>query len=233
MFLVPALTASGFGKCSPKIPSTLPITGTFLGLDLSNNVTNIQSDGLNGGTYSDGVDGVTSFLTCNGYNGQAFGDWQFSTLDATVRRVSISFVNGIQVSDGGTAAPNPPFTIKNVIAHVEDKCTQMLDPSGAALNMLHMAKGQIFNCPLILHFYDSNGYEYRIYMGPNWEPETGFAQVACNDVASDSSGCNDWFIDPQNGASGQTIGRLVYFGKRSTVNAGDYYFRYHFHLTRP
>jgi hypothetical protein len=64
---------------------------------------------------------------------------------------------------------------------------------------------------------------------------TDFAQVTCNSVATDSSGCNDWFIDPMpaSGAPGQAIGRLVYFTKRSSVNEGDYYFRFHFHLTRP
>jgi hypothetical protein len=56
--------------------------------------------------------------------------------------------------------------------------------------MLQMATGQAFQCPLIVHFYDSNGNEYRIYMGPNWEPETTFMQVTCNGVAADNSGCN-------------------------------------------
>jgi len=37
------------------------------------------------------------------------------------------------------------------------------------------------DCP----FFDSNGFEYRIYMGPNWELGTTFAQVTCNTVASD------------------------------------------------
>src|ERR1043165_3981579 len=143
------LTSPAFSTCSPKIPATLPITSTFASYDALNNVTDIQSDGLNGGTYQNGVDGVTTFLTCNGYNHQAFGDWQFDALNSTVRKVSLSFVNAIQPSAGGTAVPTPPFTIKNVLAHVEDKCTQMIDASGNALNMLKMAAGQSFNCPLI------------------------------------------------------------------------------------
>lgn len=218
--------------CSPKIPASLPITSTFLGLDPGGNTTDIQSDGLQGGTYYNGVDGVTSFLTCNGYNRQAFGDWQFSTLNSTVRTVSLSFANPIPVSAGGTATPNPPFTLKDVIAHVEDKCTQLANGSGGFNNMVQMTAGQTFQCPLIVHFFDSNGAEYRIYMGPNWEPESTYVLVTCNSVASDGSGCNDWFIDPAP-VSGQAIGRLVYFAKRSTPNAGDYYFRLHFHMTRP
>ena len=119
-----------FATCSPKIPSTLPITSTFLSYDPNSNLTDIQSDGLSGGTYYDGVDGVTAFLTCNGYNHQTFGDWQFSALNSTVRTVSISFANPIQVSAGGTAIPNPPFVMKTVIAHLEDKCTQIPNGSG-------------------------------------------------------------------------------------------------------
>jgi hypothetical protein len=54
-----------FASCSKSIPSTLPITSTFLSFDAANNLTEIQIDGLGGGTYYDGVDGVTLFLTCN------------------------------------------------------------------------------------------------------------------------------------------------------------------------
>jgi hypothetical protein len=70
--------------------------------------------------------------------------------------------------------------VKNVIAHVEDKCTQMANGSGGWNNMLQMSAGQMFECSLIVHFYDSNGAEYRIYMGPNWEPETTYTKVTCN-----------------------------------------------------
>ena len=224
-----------FATCSPKIPSTLPITSTFLSYDGNNNLADIQSDGLQGGTYYNGIDAVTTYLTCNGYNHQAFGDWQFDALSSTVRTVSINFANSIQVSAGATAIPNPPFTMKTVIAHVEDKCTQIANGNGGWNNMLQMAAGQTFQCPLIVHFYDSNGAEYRIYVGPNWESETTYVEVTCNSVASDNSGCNDWFIDPLpvTGLPSQAEGRLVYFTKRSTINEGDYLFRLHFHLTRP
>jgi len=55
---------------------------------------------------------VTSFLTTNGYNGIVWGDWQFDALSSTTRVVSIGFANPIQVANGGTAIPNPPFTSK-------------------------------------------------------------------------------------------------------------------------
>ena len=229
-FVLVLFTAASFAK-GPQRVSNLPITTTLLGTDPSGVIADIQSDGL--GSYFDGVGGVTSFLTTNGYNGIVWGDWQFGTLNSTTRIVSISFANPILVANGGTAIPNPPFTVKNVTAHIEDKCTQIFN------DMITMSANQTFQCPLITHFFDSNGAEYRIYMGPNWEPETTFAQVTCNAVASD--GCNDWYIDPipagydanGNPIPGTAIGRLVYFTKRSTPNEGDYSFRFHFHLTRP
>lgn len=227
-FLLIFLAATLYAKGSPRL-SNLPITATFSSTDTSGVVADVQSDGL--GSYSNNVAGVTSFLTTNGYNGIVWGDWQFDALSSTTRMVSISFVNPISVANGGTAVPNPPFTIKNVRAHIEDKCTQISN------NMITMAANQTFVCPLIIHFFDSNGFEYRIYMGPNWEPETAFVQVTCNAVATD--GCNDWFIDPIPGrdVNGNpipgTLGRLLYFTKHSSPNEGDYYFRFHFHLTRP
>lgn len=224
------LVSTSFAK-GPQRLVNLPVTATLAATDASGAVADIQSDGL--GPYFNGVDAVTSFLTTNGYNGIVWGDWQFDALSSTARRVSISFASPIQVATGGTTIPNPPFTIKNVNAHIEDKCTQI------ANDMITMFANQTIQCPLIVHFFDSNGAEYRIYIGPNWEPETTYAQVTCTAVASD--GCNNWYIDPipagsdasGNPIQGAAIGRLLYFTKHSSPNEGDYYFRFHFHLTRP
>jgi hypothetical protein len=233
-FLLIFLVAISFAKAPPRV-NNLAITTTLNNTDPSGALADIQSDGL--GFYFDSVGGVTSFLTTNGYNGIVWGDWQFGTLNSTTRLVSVSFANSIPVANGGTAIPNPPFIIKNVRAHIEDKCTQISN------DMITMSANQTFQCPLITHFFDSNGAEYRIYMGPNWEPETTFVQVTCNAVASD--GCKDWYIDPIPGrdVNGNpipgTIGRLVGppitgHGKTaSDGNQGDYYFKFHFHLTRP
>jgi hypothetical protein len=233
------LAATAFAK-GPQPLSNLPITTSLANTDSSGTIADIQSDSL--GSYFDGVDAVTSFLTTNGYNGIVWGDWQFGTLNSTTRKVSISFANPIQVANGGTAIPNPPFTTKNVAAHIEDKCTMI------SYSMILMSAGQTFPCPAIVHFFNSNGDEFRIYMAPNWTqpptPETTFVQVKCNAVASD--GCNDWYVDPipavdgsGNPIPGTAIGRLVgppFTGHGKTSNGGnqgDYYFRFHFHLTRP
>ena len=176
-----------------------------------------------------------------GYNRQIWGDWQFDALNAT-RKINLSFVNAIQPSSGGTAVPNPPFTIKDVTAHVEDKCTNQPNGSGGWNNMYQMKAGQTMQCDLIVHFFDSNGAEYRIYMGPDWESETTFTQVTCNSVATDG-GCKDWYIDPipagfdsnGNPIPGASIGNLIYFPAhgKTTPNEGDFYFHFHFHITRP
>ncbi len=238
-FMLIFLAATSFAK-GPQRLSNQPITTTFANADASGAMADIQSDGL--GSYFDGVGGVTSFLTTNGYNGIVWGDWQFGTLNSTTRLVSISLANPIPVANGGTATPNPPFTIKNVRAHIEDKCTML------GYSMLLMSALQTLRCPAIVHFFDSNGDEFRIYMAPNWTqpatPETTFVQVTCNAVASD--GCNDWYVDPIPGRDvngnpipGMAIGRLVgppFTGHGNTSNGGnqgDYDFRFHFHLTRP
>src|SRR5207249_1546253 len=140
----------------PQRFSNLAVTTTFANADASGVVADIQSDAL--GSYFNGVDAVTSYLTTNGYNSIVWGDWQFGALNSTVRKVSVSFANPIQVADGGTAIPNPPFTTKNVIAHVEVTCTMF------GYSMLVMAARQAFQCPSIVHFFDSNGNEFRIYM---------------------------------------------------------------------
>ena len=209
-FLPVLLAATSFAR-GPQQPVNLPITTTFANSNASGAIADIQSDDF--GSYSDGVEAVTSFLTTNGYNGIVWGDWQFGTLNSTTRKVSLSFANPIQVASGGTAIPDPPFTTKNVIAHIEDKCTQI------SYSMIRMSAGQTFLCPVIVHFFDTNGYEYRIYMAPNWTqpgtPETTFVQVTCNAVAADNSGCNDWYIDPipdhdvgGNPIAGAATGRL-------------------------
>jgi hypothetical protein len=63
-------------------------------------------------------------------------------------------------------------------------------------------------------------------------------QITCNSV--DSAGCRDWYVDPipvvnadASVSPGATIARLVYADARGTTNLGDFYMRYHLHLTRP
>src|SRR6266581_7367569 len=89
-FVLVLLAAASFAK-GPQRLSNLPITTTFANADASSAMADIQSDGQ--GSYFDGVEAVTSFLTTNGYNGIVWGDWQFGTLNSTTRKVSLSFAN--------------------------------------------------------------------------------------------------------------------------------------------
>jgi hypothetical protein len=100
IFLVGAITLAN----GPKQLSNLSITSTFASADASGAVADIESDNL--GSYFDGVDAVTSFLTTNGYGGIVWGDWQFGTLNSATRKVSIGLTNPIPVVNGGTATPN-------------------------------------------------------------------------------------------------------------------------------
>jgi hypothetical protein len=90
-------------------------------------------------------------------------------------------------------------------------------------SLIEMSAGQVFPRPAIVHFFNSTGYEYRIYWAPNRTqpptPETTFIQVTCNAVAAGGSGCNDWYVDPipahdvnGNPVPAQAISRLVFFG---------------------
>src|SRR5215472_7722805 len=131
-FLFICLAAAAFAKGRPL--NNLAIATDLLSTDLSGTITDIQSDGL--GSYFDGVDADTSFLTTNGYNGIVWGDWQFGTINSTTRKFSVSFANSIQVASGGTAVPNPPFVTNMVRGHIEDMCTMI------SYSMISMTAGQ-------------------------------------------------------------------------------------------
>jgi hypothetical protein len=92
--LLPAALAKG-----RNVTPNLPVTTSFADADAAGAVADIQSDAL--GSYYYGVDAVTSYLTAGGYNGIIWGDWQFGTVNSTLRKVSVSFANPILVADEG------------------------------------------------------------------------------------------------------------------------------------
>ena len=91
--------------------SDIPITNTLADYDASNMPYSVQSDG--GGAYHNGVNGVTSILVANGYNGIVDGDWRLDLLfGSTSRTAAITFstANAVQPGDPGYTAPaKPPF----------------------------------------------------------------------------------------------------------------------------
>ena len=216
--------------------TTIPLTTNITDLDANGVAYDVQSDGL--GAYIDNVNAVTTFLTSNGYNHIQYGDWQFDAYSSTVRTVKLSLDTDDAVQPGDphyTAPANPPFWgSKLVIAHMEDKCTLINK------NMLTMTAGTAFTCPFIIRFPATSRTDYRLYIAPSFTgyAETTDVQVSCN--SADSSGCNDWFVDPipvvnPDGTTspGRAVGRLELDTNRSITNDGDFYMTFHIHLTRP
>ena len=236
--LLAAATASaakpsggGGGKCpagSVPLPKSghciIPVTTNIDDVDANGLPADIGSDGL--GPYPHGVNAVTSYLTSNGYNGIAFGDWQFDALASTARLVSHSFDEEDAVQPGDphyTAPANPPFWgTLNLTSRVTVKCT-LINKS-----MLTMAAGATMTCPLINRFVAGN-IDYHLNAAQSFDgfPEVTDAQIRCN--AADVGGCRDWSITPID--FGQAVGRLVPTG--SGINDGDFYMRFHIHITRP
>jgi hypothetical protein len=180
-----AKPGGGGGKCpagSVSLPKSgfciVPVTTIINGTDSNGVASTIASDGL--GSYPHGVNGVTSFLTSNGYNGIAFGDWQFGVYDSPSRLVdeNILLDDAVQPGDPRYTAPaSPPFGfgIQAAEAHIEVKCT-LLNRS-----MLTMPAGQTFTCPLVNRF-NVNGQDY--WLSPSLSfthyAETTDVQVRCN-----------------------------------------------------
>ena len=229
-----ALSLGGWATASAARPGSctnVSLTTSIGDVDSQGLSTVIASDGL--GAYHDNVDGVTSLLTCAGYNGIKLGDWQFNSYDSTTRRLSYNFDAGdaVQPGDPHYQAPaNPPFWGAQLhLTHMEVKCTAVSN------DMLTMAPGASFTCPLITSFIWNSTTYFGLHPALSFTgfPETTDIQIRCN--TADSGGCNDWFLDPIG--LGQAVGRLVQHvtvhNKDVTTDDGDFYMRFHFHLTRP
>ena len=211
--------------------SNIPLTAYFSDYDTQGLPADTASDGR--GAYNDNVAGVTSFLTPNAYNGLTWGDWKFSTYNSSTRGVTHSFDQDDAVLPGDphyTAPANPPFWgAQSLPSNLQLQCTIVHN------NMLTMTAGSSSTCGLLNDFITTAGVTYGLQTAPanNGFAETTNVQVTCN--TANSGGCNDWFIDPI--APGPAVGRLVHRVKsgRSEVqiNDGDFYLRFHIHLTRP
>src|SRR5438067_1151912 len=112
--------------------SDISVRTTVIDFDSTGNAYTISSDGR--GSYFNGVDGVMSILTANGYNGIANGDWQFNKTTTqkgktvfSLRKMGVSLNPSDAVLPGDphyTADANPPFWGTQVLnAAAEVKCT--------------------------------------------------------------------------------------------------------------
>ncbi len=234
LLVVGASTRPGFaGKCPAPSPPAVVLQGTICIIPVTTIISDTDSNGLTVDIGSDGqgpylhnVAGVQSWLTSNGYNHIVYGDWQFWTENSTTRTVGLGFNLNDAVQPGDPhaqnpfVAANPPYWGTNTYpAHIEVKCSLV------SHDMLTMAAGSTFTCPMVDRFdYPSQNYGLQPAFSFTGYPETTDVQVHCN--TRDSLGCNDWYIDPIN--LGEAVGRLV-----GGTNDGDFYMRFHIHITRP
>lgn len=211
-----------------RLPATLPVTTILSATDSYGMPADIS-----GGTYADN----TGYLTANGYNGIAYGDWQF--LKSTTGTISISFGmpgEAVLVGDPHYTAPaNPPFFgTQALVGHMEVKCTFL------SKSMLTMTPGSMITCPLLPAFTASDGVEYGLPIANSF---TGFAettdvQIVCNAVETTvlPTGCSDWYIDPIASLGQTGVARLTTTSatkRGGEVDDGDFNIKFHFHITRP
>jgi len=214
-----------------KQRTDISVTTNVVDFDPAGNPYTISSDG--GGSYPNGVNGVTSILTANTYNCVATGDWQFnkpfSAKGHTVfsgRKMGVSLNTSDAIVPGDphyTAPANPPFWGTQILnAYAEVKCSLL------NISMGTMTANTAATCPMIFSFFAPDGVQYGLNPAQSFNhlPEVTDVQVACN--SADAAGCNDWFIEPIG--SLQAVGRLVPIGGG---NDGDFYMRFRFHVTRP
>lgn len=222
-------SASGCPKAGQQ-RTNISVTTNVIDLDPTGNLYTISSDG--GGSYFNGVDGVTSILTANTYNCVPTGDWQFNKSSwvkgKTVysnRRMGVSLnpQDAVQPGDPHYTAPaDPPFWGTQVLrAQAEVKCSLVY------VSMMTIAPNTAVTCPMVFAFTTTDDIQYGLSPAQSFNhfPEVTDAQVSCN--SADAAGCNDWFIEPIG--SLQAVGRLDSAG----VNYGDFYMRFKFHVARP
>jgi hypothetical protein len=206
----------------------LSVTTEIENVDANGFASDLLNDGL--GSYANGVSGVTSILTENGYNGIEYGDWQFAT-STTARRIGISLdaEDAVQPGDPAYLVPaTPPFWGTQLLSGgAAVKCTFI------NRSMLAMTAGSSFTCPLLNHF-DVAGVKHGRHPAESFtgHPETTDVQIVCN--AADATGCNDWFIEPigQDRAIGR-LSRQASKPNKPNTHIGTFYIRFRVHITRP
>jgi hypothetical protein len=211
----------------------IPVTSTLQDADPNGAPYTIQSDGA--GPYMNGAAGVTSILMANVLNQLYNGDWELLTGPTRTVLVTLSQENAVPAGNPGYTVPSdPPFWGTGPISG-----KLMLQCTSINRDMLTMPAGSTMTCPLGVRWDVTKTAYYRLNMsGLSGSPETTPAQITC--TAANTAGCREWYVDPipvvnadGSVSAGTTIARLVYEDTRSTTNLGDFYMRYHFHITRP
>jgi hypothetical protein len=228
--LFPSQNASASGCPGRGQKTDISVTTSVVDFDPVGNPYTISSDG--GGSYFNGVGGVTSILTANTYNCVPTGDWQFNkpfTVKGKTayssRKMGVSLNTSDEIVPGDphyTAPANPPFSGTQIL-----RAQAQIECSFVHVSMMTIAPNTAATCPMLFDFTTAEGVQYGLSPAHSFNgfPETTDAQVSCN--SADAAGCNDWFIEPIG--SLQAVGRLMSGG----INHGDFYMRFKFHVTRP
>jgi hypothetical protein len=221
------------GGCKPPKQSNISVTTHFSDLDSNNLPSTIASDGQ--GAYVDGVAGVTSFLTANTCNCLPTGDWRFDSTNSTNRSVSEAFFSQDEVQPGDPhyqAPANPPYFGSQLQkAHLNVQCTCTGKDMGS------MTAGAQITCPMINAWNDAAGNSWGFSPAKSFshDTETTDVLITCNGVGTDSR-CNDWSIDPDPAEGAEAVARLgetVSTHHPTKIDDGDFYMRFHIHITRP
>jgi hypothetical protein len=227
--------------------SDIAATSTISDYDSTGTAYYVQSDGLYGGGYSNGVAGTQSVL-------QAAANWAYllntynSSLSASGGR------NGLI-----TLEPGNQESANATLPSIWSGWGTHLDPiriitHGVECDLLTIKPGNPLACPVLLRFGPSFGSGhstsyYRLDMLGTCtiqqcgftEPETQEPLISCN--AQDASGnCNDWSMDstpPTSQSGGVPINKLiarlslVSSGGGGGTSQGDFYLTFHIHVTNP
>src|SRR5260370_36614216 len=86
--------------------SDIPVTSSLADYDANNAAYYVQGDAL--GAYLNGVNGATSILVANGYNGITWGDWRLDLSSSTGATVLVTFAkaNAMQTGVPGFTGPS-------------------------------------------------------------------------------------------------------------------------------
>jgi hypothetical protein len=242
MVLMQVATAQAAPKCAPgtvplDVKCGIPVTTEFF----FDSAFTITDD--NGGPYPHGVNGVTSGLLDSGINGLKH-DWRFDTRGSSVRRITETVAPADRIENPNDPHWSPytndpswwPATSVVSRGFLNVQCTFV------GVDMLTMGAGEARTCPLLNSFLYTGADSWALNAHKSfWQspPEITDVQVTCNSV--DADGCKDWSItpilDPVIGM--QAVGRLVHDkvtgrnGKVTKEMDGNFYMRFHIHVTRP
>ena len=163
------------------------------------------------------------------------GQWEQDLLKQTVRQVYLDFSLLTKVTGADWPSGILPAGYYN--AALISRC---YDASGNGVSLLSIAPGSNNNCMLEIYVVGNDGYDYTLQIGhsASGAPATGTAQVTCNAVAQDGSGCDDWTVAPYlAGTSTDTVANLTKLGSKTSPKStvigyysGD---TFRVHITRP